>query len=360
MQFWQERLVRQLQSGKQRQDIRWAAEELQRPIHEQPEYREHLMTTSEIDDMPVHDADLAEPPPVAESAELEFACRSGHLIQAEQIIGRVKERRPLTPRLLHPSLTASLEAGHVEVTRYLLDSGAHIARIIPETVLKAPLEQQVALFKALSDHGWSPNTPGLYGAVLLPRLIAAPTIFHWFVDHGADPNLGEQRYSTDRFGASDTQSCRTLQVAAAHGSLGTVQTLLNAGARIDFGAPLHSAAGVTPNDVNIYDLPGPMSQDFDSGRIPIMKLLVEKGADVNEFDRSRYAVPRLAIILSIMANAVERTKWLLEHGADPTIKGYHFTAAEHAMKSSNSEMRDVLDQGLKEQRWLQGKNVSSV
>lgn len=75
-----------------------------------------------------------------------------------------------------------------------------------------------------------------------------------------------------------------------------------------------------------------------------MALLVDRGADVNQREESRHMVPQYAIVHAVMAGAVERVKWLLEHGADPYIRGSWGSAAEHARTSGNEEIIKVIEE----------------
>ena len=61
------------------------------------------------------------------------------------------------------------------------------------------------------------------------------------------------------------------------------------------------------------------SKEFDESRIPVMALLVEGGADVNQAKISRHMVARYVIVHAVMAGAVERVRWLLEQGLDPEL-----------------------------------------
>ncbi|KAL9059000.1 MAG: hypothetical protein Q9162_001388 [Coniocarpon cinnabarinum] len=298
---------------------------------------------SPLDDIPIQPSDMTLPQSTEHAAALESACRNGSMEQVLSLIGK----GPITPRSLHPGLVATITAGRVEVARHLFAAGAVVSRALPQHVLSAPANQRIHLFALLNQLGWSPNTPGFYGEVLLPRVVTDLPLLRWFLAHGANPNLGEQLEHHDRLGASDTNSCRALEVAAARGGLEAVRLLLDAGARVENGLPLHRAAGVCPEGTNIYNDTICPTPEFDAGRVPIMELLVEKGADVNQRDESRYMVPRLPILLATMAGAVERVKWLLDHGADPEAEGSYGSAVSAAKHTGSEEMKRVIEEGVK-------------
>ncbi|KAJ5317602.1 hypothetical protein N7508_002110 [Penicillium antarcticum] len=267
------------------------------------------------------------------------ACRRGPL----SIVQSTISEEQLTPAFLHHGLTLALSAGNIKVASYLLSNGAPIVRETPRSVLSAPPDQQIGLFELLLRHGWTPNTPGFYGTTLLPRVVMNLPLLGWFLDHGADPNLGAQRDNRDRRGGPDTNSCVTLEVAAADGPVEAVDLILRAGVRIENGLPLHYAAGVCPPGQNPHAMRVEPSFDFDTDRIPVMALLVEHGADINKKEESRHMTPQYAIVNAVMAGAVERVRWLLEHGADPNVRGAYGSAIERARDIGNEIMISMIE-----------------
>ena len=247
----------------------------------------------------------------------ESACRHGPVSTVKSIVS--SETR--TPAFLHHGLALALSAGNIEIARHLLSIGAPIVRQTPNRILSAPLGQQIPLFELLIHRGWTPNTPGYYGTVLLPFVVANLPLLRWFLAHGADPNLGAQRDNRDRTGGPDTDSCAALESAAGHGDVEAVRLLLGAGAMIQNGIPLHFAAGACPPGMNPHAGRVVPSKEFDESRIPVMALLVEHGADVNQREELRHMVAGYAVVYAVMAGAVERARWLLEQGADPEVKG---------------------------------------
>ncbi|KAK2938802.1 Ankyrin repeat [Fusarium oxysporum f. sp. vasinfectum] len=233
-----------------------------------------------------------------------------------------------TPAFLHEGLFNALGSGNVDVARYLLDSGAPITKITPSWALAAPQGQQKPLFELFLQHGWSVNTPGFYGAVLLPSVIRAgnDALLDWFLENGADPNLGKQQDNRD----------------PEIGTVETVQKLLNAGAKIDNGAPLYHAAGACPPGSNPHAGLITSSKEFDGARISVMELLVKNGARVNDKLISRHMTAQYPIVNAVMAGAIERVKWLLSEGTDPDMKGQFGSARDYARKVSSDETKRVL------------------
>ncbi|KAM3068010.1 hypothetical protein ACMFMF_009377 [Clarireedia jacksonii] len=276
----------------------------------------------------------------------ESACRHGPITAARSIVSSEN----YTPMILHHGLILALSAGNIQVAQYLLSSGAPIVRLTPQHILSAPSEQQIPLFKLLAEHGWTPNTPGYYGAVLLPRVVTNISLLKWFLDHGANPNLGPQRDNRDRMGSSETDSCVALEKAAVRGEVEAVRMLLDAGAEIKNGVPLHYAAGACPPGTNPHVARVVPSETFDQGQIPVMEILVARGADVNRAEESRHMVPKYAIVHAVMAGAVKRVTWLLENGADPELRGAWGSAVEYARTMGSEEMKHVVEEGLAAKR----------
>ncbi|KAL6921075.1 hypothetical protein ACHAPO_006215 [Fusarium lateritium] len=299
---------------------------------------------SPLDDTPVQalqDNEILYQPNVSPAAASFFsACKTGDMPTIQSIV----TSQARTPVFLRQGLINALESGNVNITRYLLQSGAPISRETPNIILKAPADQQIALFEALAEHGWTVNTPGFYGEVLLPILIHRKneTLIDWFLAQGADPNLGIQEDYHERLGGPDTSSCQALELAAAYGSADLVQKLLNAGAKITNGAPLYYAAGALPRGENPHVRRVTPTKEFDMSRLPVMQLLVDNGAGVNDKLESRHMVQQYPILIAVWAGAVERVKWLLDQGADPDQKGPYGSAKDYAGKVGTDDMKQAL------------------
>ncbi|CAI6093723.1 unnamed protein product [Clonostachys chloroleuca] len=297
------------------------------------------------DDIPIIELEDAEyislmPYSSAIPTPFQSTCRRGPVDAIRAAIG---SKTP-TPAFLHHGLVAALNGGNVEATRYLLESGAPIARLAVHNVLAAPSDLQAPLLDLLADHGWSPNSPFYQGAAMLPRVVTNISVLRWLLDHGVNPNHSAQYSHLTGTGEPESNSCAALEAAAARGTIEAVKMLLEAGAEIENGTPLHFAAGVSPPGANPHAGRVTSTKEFDMGRIPVMSLLVDRGAKVNQRLETRHMAPRYPIVHAVMAGAVERVRWLLQHGADPHQKGNFGSAMEYA-KHGSEEMRKVLREG---------------
>lgn len=261
---------------------------------------------------------------------------------------------------LDNKLLDAVRSGDLSTTQQVLSAGAPIHRHTPLDILSAPPAQQIPLFELFTRHGWTPNTPIYYGDVLLLHIVTNRPLLKWFLEHGADPNLGKQPNHWDRMGPSVTSGAALTQAARA-GDLEAVRLLLDAGARpqngdLLVGTPLHAAAGACPpgtwSGAKLNEGVYP-SREFDESQIPIMALLVEHGADVNAAEDRRLVLAQYPIVHAAMAGAVERVKWLLSHGADPNIKGDFGNAVEYAKWRGSTEMKRVLGIPVDDERALE-------
>ncbi len=200
--------------------------------------------------------------------------------------------------------------------------------------------------RAIKIKSLIPINSGTRGSVLLPSIVTNHSLLRWFLDHGANPNLGEQ--DEHLYCEPIIDSCVALENMAYQGDLEAVRMLLDSGAVIQNGFPLHAAAGACPPGGNPHAGMVTPSEEFDRSRIPVMALLVERGADVNQFQGPQKGnmVPGYAIVHAVMAGAVERVRWLLANGADPAVRGPWGSAVECACKLGSGEMRLVLENGV--------------
>jgi ankyrin repeat protein len=281
--------------------------------------------------------------------------------RSPQEVERILSTTQPTPQILNFGLEAALTGSNVAVAQYLLSNHAPITPSTAEKILQTTnpnptlTDRQIALFELLTQHGWTPNSPGSTGAPLLPQVAATnnTALLRWFLTHGANPNFGIRRLGTSN-GATDQlsyESCAALESASAKGDIEAVQMLFDAGAEIRYGYPLHYAAGALPVPVPVGGGSGPGSELFGPDRrIPIMQLLLERGADVNQKGETEL-VAHHPIMYAVMAGAVQRVRWLLERGADPEARGSWGSAVETAFVMGSEEMKAVMEVGIRARRF---------
>ncbi|KAJ5730135.1 uncharacterized protein N7483_004643 [Penicillium malachiteum] len=233
---------------------------------------------------------------------LEKACQTGSVPDIQAVI----KSNHLSTIKLYKALLITLNAGRIHASAYLLENGAQVVGSTPRNILSAPVPSQIPLFELLIQHGWDINKVEEAEDLLLPSLsiVTNLPLLDWFLCHGANPNVG-WRVADPTLKAGLDNYCAALEFAARKGSIEAVRMLLDAGACVSNGTPLHSAAGALPPGSNAHTGRVTPSEEFDIGMIPIMDDLVNAGADVKQRIETCHMTPVYAINHAVMAGAVE-------------------------------------------------------
>ncbi|KAL2862263.1 uncharacterized protein BJX67DRAFT_385763 [Aspergillus lucknowensis] len=227
--------------------------------------------------------------------EFESGCRSGTRAQVQSVISTSPAPTPApTPR--------SSTMGSVWLSERIM--------LMLDAIFWLPA--RLLSFSSSCSSPWmDAKHSAEHGAVLLPSVVENHGLFRWFLDHGANPNLRKQQEY--QYGGSNPNSCAALEKAARQGKVEAVRMMLDAGAVIQNGFLLHAAAAALPPSANPHVGPVTPGRDFDISRIPVMALLVEHGADVNQKQgpQTENMVPGYAIVEAVMAGAVRQVRWVL-------------------------------------------------
>ena len=124
------------------------------------------------------------------------------------------------------------------------------------------------------------------------------------------------------------QSGQVVERAALRGSSKTLNRLIKHGARYDLGLPLHWAA----------------LAEFTPERKAVMERLLSLGRDINQLDDVRGYISRgTPLCIAALRQRIETVKFLLEHGADPSIKNrWGETADELAEGERRPDIAEVI------------------
>ena len=153
------------------------------------------------------------------------------------------------------------------------------------------------------DCGWDVNSPVMGGQTALSAPVKNETLLKWFLEHGANPNLGPP-LSQQPDSAPIPNSGSTLNCAASVATPKVFDMLLHYGAKLESSQPLHMAAA---------------SQE-ESGSIPMMEYLIGKGVDVNASDEARaFQAVGPPLFYAVRQGQVEKVRWLFGLGADPRV-----------------------------------------
>jgi ankyrin repeat protein len=272
---------------------------------------------------------LKNPPKVNEDGSdsitpIQKACRTDDVAELSKCLKEVSPNGPPSDRqLVTSALQHAVHAGKAKVVKYLLENeDAPLDRILPFRVAHAPSTE---LFQVLLDNGWDinqsvPSRGGGLGQCLLQRVCDNEVLVRWLLDHGAKV---EGVYS-DPYNHPPL-----LESAASRGTLSIFKLLRSRGAELG-PRTLHRAASSAAG----YD----DDPDGLRTRMEVVDYLVdEMGIDVNALDTSEQLPNHWGTPLCYVArcrSGTVITRFLLDRGADPTIKdcwGIHdaFQAAEH-------------------------------
>lgn len=119
--------------------------------------------------------------------------------------------------------------------------------------------ESLPIFELLVEKGWDVNSPVMSGQTALSAFVKNEALLRWFLEHGADPNLGPP-LSPQPDSTPVPKSGSTLNCAASVATPDVFDLLLQNGAVLENSQPLHMAA----------------ASPEDSGRIPMMEYLIGK------------------------------------------------------------------------------------
>jgi hypothetical protein len=126
------------------------------------------------------------------------------------------------------------------------------------------------------------------------------SLVRWFLDHGANPNLGPPPFESVPSQIPRLDSGYVLDAVASSSTVGVLDLLLAYGAKLENSLALHWAAQASE----------------DHGRIPMMERLLELGMDINGSDVVRgpwqYGTP---LDYASRYGRKERVRFLKERGA---------------------------------------------
>ncbi|KAF6225512.1 hypothetical protein HO133_009512 [Letharia lupina] len=229
------------------------------------------------------------------------ACANGNMDTAA-ILATGDDHYPNTQYYLNHGLLASIIHKQLPIARFLLSHGATIT---PSIAMAAVRGECIPIFELLLEKGWDVNSPVTGGQPALSAFVKNEALLKWFLDHGADPNLGPPP-SPQPDSAPVPDSGSTLDCAASAATPATFDLLLQHGAKLENSQALHMAAA---------------SQE-DAGRIPMMEYLLRKGCDINAGDEARgFQAVGPPLFYAIRQGQVQKVRWLLAHGADARVEG---------------------------------------
>ena len=150
----------------------------------------------------------------------------------------------------------------------------------------------------------------------------------WLLKQGANPCIGLE--NSDQDGQDFCmQSGQVVERAASWGSLKTLNRLIKHAARYDLGLPLHRAT---------------WAKEFTDETKAVMERLLSLGRDINQQDDARgYKGRGTPLCNAAIQGSIETVRFLLEHGADPSVKNrWGNTADKEAESEDRSDIAEVI------------------
>ncbi|KAF2449197.1 ankyrin [Karstenula rhodostoma CBS 690.94] len=184
-----------------------------------------------------------------------------------------------------------------------------------------------AIFQKLIDNGLEINSTEYGAPWIWVAIHDNEQLLHWFLDHGADPNMTNR--SLPNWVNNDIIT--PLAYAAEAPEKFGLKILLSRGANMDEEAIFRAIAA---------------RSHLKKNNVPHIRILLDHGADVNQRSR-RWGTPLQHAIWKGRADMVE---FLLERGADPTIATVRGTPAEHARNTGRMDIHDLIMKAIQDGR----------
>jgi hypothetical protein len=173
-------------------------------------------------------------------------------------------------------------------------------------------------------------------------VIRSPSLTKWFLEHGANPNLGRDiHYKNTNKPCMSEISGDVLTLAAGTDpstAVALIDLLIQYGARLEDATPLHYLAGCPPYQHSGQGIN--LTSTTLTSRIPVLQHLLDLGCDPNASDKKRQGPRSLGPPLHWAVNSglVENARFLLENGADPWAKNlYGMNALEVAKRQNETD-----------------------
>lgn len=154
-------------------------------------------------------------------------------------------------------------------------------------------------------------------------------LVRWLLDQRANPNFGRPREQKLNTTTPDYESGFALENTSAKSTVEVFNLLVDHGAQLEFSAALHRAveSSITYGD-----------------RIAMMEHVLDLGFDVNGMDKSLrgphgHGSP---LASAVHFNRVDKVIFLLQHGADPSLKNWRgISPADQAQRVNNAPILEL-------------------
>ncbi|PVI01210.1 hypothetical protein DM02DRAFT_613827 [Periconia macrospinosa] len=243
------------------------------------------------------------------------------------------------------ALRSAVRSGSSVIATHLINSeGVPISAL---TVLDIAHKPSIPLLETLVANGWdlneaSPKDNWRKGKRIIDKTVQDHELVVWLVEHGAAVNGGEEDYEFEPRPPLLTETCAVL------GSVKTLKFLLSHNAKMG-RRTLHCAAkeaaamGADPSNASPstnHETEEDSSGTRDrSNREEMLRFLVDDlKLNVNAMDSDAAKPYHFGTPLNYAVrqrNGAAVVRWLLQKGADPTLKGLDATMGPQEIARSN-------------------------
>ena len=218
------------------------------------------------------------------------------------------------------ALSEALAAKNVELTAFLIKQGVRTADVITEAIYHNDIDS----IKMLVEAG-APIESGYVKSAARRNFLPAVQLF---VEKGADINQGDPRPLSAAYGEGHKKIIEYLLKTGKNSQETLNEALVELCSSYEYRhneterknlAKLLLAQGAQVNNHAGYLGATPLHEASTLGSFELVKLFVEKGADVNAMNEQKDTPLRRAV----EGDHIEIVKFLLQHGANKTINQEH-------------------------------------
>lgn len=265
------------------------------------------------------------------------------------------------------ALDAAISSGHESIVRLLLHHGADInfGSLGEETPLTRAIGgNNSTMVELLLDKGADIDMANIRGIHRNTPLVEAVRMEHdqiaqLLLDRGADVNKQGTIGWRSGYSAIFTYKDTALLCAAGSGNTDMAKKLINSGADLEIRNVLgFNQWNPFVEEKSSTPLIYAAKQTFL--HMPMIKLLLEHGADVNAQDEKLRSPLILAVHRYQKADQEATVRLLLEHGADESLQDDSGkTAMDYASNAGDQNIRVLLEAGAATRYMVRAKNASS-
>lgn len=222
----------------------------------------------------------------------------------------------LSQGILSTALVEASEKGYLEIVNILINSGVdvnietYLGTPLGQAALQGHLDVVIRLIEAGADVNYSVNIPENKTALVLAVQEEHFDVIKVLIEAGANVNQGIMQ--SNEFPLLVAAACGSQEIYNYLAPLTELELRLEAEKLLENG--IRERKRQENADPLVKELCDTVRQDFE-GDVDKVKELIEKGVDINGFDK--YGVT--AILIAASVNSISNVCLLLDAGANPNL-----------------------------------------